>query len=132
VADAFEIVAETVRVVVERVEAPLVTGVVVGDVADAVEQGIAQPDVGRGHVDFRAERAGRVGKLARGHAREEIEILGDGAVAVWRIAAGFVGRAAVVLGFLGRKIADVGLAAPDELDGVGVEGVEVVGGKKRF
>jgi hypothetical protein len=76
-----EVVAEAVGVVVERVDAPLVAGVVVGDVADAVEERVAQPDVGRGHVDPGAEGAGAVGELACAHALEEVEVLGDGAVA---------------------------------------------------
>ena len=54
VRDAFQVVAEAMREIVERVDAPLVARVMVRGVADAVEQRIAQPDVGRGTcVDLR-------------------------------------------------------------------------------
>jgi len=42
--------------------------------ADAVEQRIAHPDVGRRHVDLRAERAGAVREFAVLHPREQVEI----------------------------------------------------------
>jgi hypothetical protein len=91
VGDALEVVAQAVGIVVERVEAPLVAGVVVGDVADAVEQGIAQPHVGRGHVDLTAQRARAVGKLAGLHPREQVEVLRDAAVAERAVLARRVG-----------------------------------------
>ena len=72
VRDAFEVIAEAVRVIVKRVDAPRVAGVVVRYMADAVEQRIAQPKIGRGHVDFGAKRAGAVGELAGFHAAEKI------------------------------------------------------------
>ena len=132
VGDALDVVAQAVGVVVERVDAPLVAGVVVGGVADAVEQRVAQPDVGRGHVDLRAEGAGGVRELAGAHALEEVEVLCDRAVAEGRLAARLVGRAAVFVGLLRREVADVGLTAADHLQGVLIELVEVVRREKRL
>ena len=88
----------------------LLAGVMMLGVADAVEHRVAHPDVGRGHVDLRAQRAGAVGELAGLHPGEEVEVLLDGAVAERAFLAGAVGRAAIFVGVLGREVADVGLA----------------------
>jgi hypothetical protein len=132
VGDALEVVAQAVGVVVERVDAPLVAGVVVRDVADAVEQGVAQPHVGRGHVDLAAQRAGAVGELAGLHPVKRSRFSATERLRKGLSLPGRVGRAAVFLGLLGAQVADVGLAALDELDGVVVELVEVVRRKKRL
>ena len=128
VRDALEVITEAVGVVVERVNAPLVAGVVVSGMADAVEQRVAQPHVGRAHVDLAAERAGAVGELAGLHAGEKIKVLCHAAVAEGRVPAGLVGSTPIFLGLLRVQIADVGLAALDELDGIYVKLLEVAGG----
>ena len=132
VGDAFEVVAEAVGVIVKRVDAPLVAGVVVRDVADAVEQGIAEPHIGRGHVDFAAKRAGAVGKLAGSHALKQIEILFDATVAKRTFFAGGIGRSAVEFGFVGGQVADVSFAIFNELESVFEELIKVVAGEERF
>jgi hypothetical protein len=130
VCDPLKVIAQAVGIVVERVDAPLVAGVVMGDVADAVEERVAQPHVGRGHVDLAAQRARAVGELAGLHPLEQVEVLGDGAVAEGTVLTRAVGRAAVFLGVLGAQVADVGLAAADEFEGVFVELVEIVAREK--
>jgi hypothetical protein len=45
VRDALNVIAQAVRVIVQRVDAPLVAGVMVRRMADAVQHGVAQPDV---------------------------------------------------------------------------------------
>ena len=97
-------------------------------VADAVNERVAHPDVRRGHVNFRAERALAVGELAVLHPREQVEVFLDAAVAE----RAFLGVAAVFVGFVRRQVADVGLAFFDERDGVFVNLVEVVGGVERL
>ena len=128
VGDALDVVAQAVREVVHGVDAPLVAGVVVRGVADAVEHRVAQPDVGRAHVDLGAERAGAVGELAGAHPLEQVEVLLDRAVAVGALLAGPVGRAAHLVHLFGGVVADVGLAPADQLERVLVERLEVVGG----
>jgi len=130
VGDALEVVAQAMGEVVHRVNAPDVPGVVVLGVPDAVEHRVAQPDVGRGHVDLRAERARAVGEHAHLHTMEQIEIFRDRAEAVGALLAGPVGRAPEAFDLLGLEVADVGLALPDECDGVHVKLVEVVAGEK--
>ena len=98
-------------------------------VQDAVHDGVAHVDVGRGHVDFGAEDAGAVGEFAGLHASEEVEIFFDGAVAIGAVFAGLGEGAAVLADFVGGEVVDVGFAGLDQLHGPFVELVEVVGGE---
>ena len=128
VRDALDVVAQAVGVVVERVDAPAVAGLVMRGVPDAVEQGIAQPHVGRGHVDLAAQGARAVRELTRLHTLEQVEVLGDGAVAVRALAAGLVRRAAVLVGLLRAQVRDIGLALTDQGESEFIQGVEVIAG----
>ena len=85
-----------VRVVVHRIDAPLVAGAVMLGVQDAVHHRVAHVEVGRRHVDLGAQRARAVRKLARLHAREQVEVLFDGAIAVRALLAGLGQRAAIL------------------------------------
>src|SRR5581483_6818470 len=62
----------------------------------------------------------------------EVEIFLHAAIAERAVAAGLVRRAAIFVGLLGRKIADVGFAFFDERDGVFENLIEIVAGVKRF
>ena len=132
VGDALDVIAQAMGEIVHRVNAPLVARVMVRGMADAVEQRVAQPDVGRSHVDLRTQCPLAVGELAVLHAREQIEALLNGAVAKRTVFAGFVGRAAVQIRFLGREVADVGFTPLDQFDGPFINLVEIVGGVERF
>ena len=54
VGNALDVITQAVREVVHRVDAPPAAGVVMLGVADPVEHRVAQPDIGRRHVDLRA------------------------------------------------------------------------------
>ena len=69
VRDAFDVIAQAMREVVHRVDAPLAAGVMMFGVANAVEDRVAHPDVRRRHVDLRAQRARAVRELAVLHPR---------------------------------------------------------------
>ena len=97
-------------------------------VEDAVHDRVAQVEVGRGHVDFGAQHAGAIGKLALAHALKQVEILLDAAVAVRTVLAGLGEGAAMLANLLGGEVIDVGLAGLDQLHGPLEELVEVVGG----
>ena len=116
------------RVVVHRIDAPRVAGVLVLDVADAVDRRVAQVDVARAHVDLDAQGARAVGELAGAHAPEQVEVFFDAALAERRIAAGFRERAAIRAYLLGGQVADEGLAVGDQFFRALVEDVEIVGG----
>ena len=82
VGDVLDGVRLAVGVVVHGIDAPLVAGALVRGVEDAVHDGVAHVEVGRGHVDFGSQDAGAVGEFAVLHAGEEVEIFFDGAVAI--------------------------------------------------
>ena len=96
------------------------------DVCDAVDDRVAHDEVRRRHVDLRAQHFRAVGKFARLHAHEEVEILLDAAVAVRALLARLRQRAAVRLDLLSREIVDVGEPLLDQRDREVVELVEVV------
>ena len=130
VGDALQGVGDGVGVVVGGIQAPLAAGLMMDHpVADAIEHRIAQVDVGRGHIDPRPQRACAVGKLARAHAPEEIQVLLDRAVAPRAVATRLGQGAAVGAGVLGAEVADVGQALLDQLDRESVELLEIVRGE---
>ena len=120
------IVALAMGEIVSRINAPLGAGVMVCDVPDAIQNGITQPHVRRLHVDLRAQAAGTVGEFTRFHPREQVEILVDGAVAKWSI----LSEPAILVGFFGRHVADVGFAFAHELKREFIELIEIIRSEK--
>ena len=115
VRDALERVGDAVRVVVERVDAPLVAGAVVRRVADPVDRRVAHVDVRARHVDLEPQHVRAVGKLARLHPPEQVEVLRDAAVAVGaRRCPASVSVPRVRAHLRGRLAVDVGEAVLDE------------------
>ena len=115
--------------VVGGVDAPGVAGARVLRVQDAVQHGVAQVDVGRRHVDLRAQDARAVGELTGAHAREEVEALGHRPVPPRARGAGLGERAPVLADLVGAEVVHVGLAGRDEGDGPLVQLLEVVRGE---
>ena len=109
--DPLERVRQRVRVVVHRIDAPRVAGPMVRGVADPVERRVAHVEVGRRHVDLRAQHVRAVGELARAHPREQIEVLLDRAIAIRAVLPRLGQRAAVGANLVGVEAVDVGLAA---------------------
>ena len=93
--DALDGVGLAVREVVARIDFPGGAGARMRRVEDAIEHRIAQIDIARRHVDLGAQHARAVGKLARAHAAEQIEVFLDAAVAERAVLAGLGQRAAV-------------------------------------
>ncbi len=123
-----EVVALAVGKVIHGVDFPGGAGAVVGVIDDAVHDGIAEVHVARRHVDFGAQHARALGKLAGVHAHEEVEILLGRAVAVGRRLAG-LGRGTLLRGnLLGALVVDICLALLDEAHGQVKELREIVGG----
>ena len=113
--------------VVHGVDAPGIAGARVLRVQDAVEHGIAQVDVGRGHVDLRAQHADAVRELAGPHTREQVEALVGRPVPPRAGPARIGERAAVLTDLVGGLVVHIGLAGLDEVDRPLVELLEVVG-----
>ena len=132
VGDAFDVVAEAMGEVVERIDAPLGAGLVVFGVADPVDQRVAQPDVRRGHVNLRAHCPRAVRKFSGFHPRKQVEALGNRTIPVLAWFPRSIRSTAHEVHFLRRVIADVGFAFFDKLHGKFVKLVEITGSIKRL
>ena len=97
-------------------------------VQDAVQDGIPHVQIGMRHVDFAPQGPRAIGKLAGSHPLEQIQVFLHAAVAIGTVAARLGQRPAIVAGSVGRQIADVGFAVPDQLDRPLVQLLKVVGG----
>jgi hypothetical protein len=93
-----------------------------------VDGRVAQVDVGRSHVDLRAQHGGAVGQLAVLHLAKARQVLGRGAAAVGAVHAGLAEIAAARAHLLGRLLVHVGVAGLDEVLGRAVHEAEVVAG----
>ena len=131
VRDALQRIADAVREVVHRIDAPVVAGAVVAGMANPIQHRIPQVDVGRRHVDPGAQHARAFGELASLHGAQQAQILGHAAVAVRARRARFGQRAAGGADLFCRQGAHICLAAFDELFGEAVELVEVVRRERR-
>ena len=119
VRDAFDRIRQRVREIVHRIDAPRLTGAVMLGMTNAVEDRVAQIDVRRRHVDFRAQHVRAIRELASAHALEQIEIFCGAAIAIRRILAGLGERATIRPHLVGRDRIDVGDALVDQADGKG-------------
>ena len=118
--DALDIIAQAVRKVIHGIDAPFVSRVMMFGVPNAIKQRIAQPDVGRSHIDLCPERARAVREFAILHATEQVEVLRNRTIAPRAVPAGTVRSAAVFVRVFGREIADVSEAVFDQPHRVGV------------
>ena len=75
--DSLDVIAQAMRKVIHRINAPFVAGMMMFRMTNAIEHRIAHPDIRRSHVDFRPERARAIGEFAILHSREPIEIFFD-------------------------------------------------------
>ncbi len=130
--DAFDGVRLPMGEVVVRIDAPLVAGLVVMRVTDAIHDRVAQVHVRRGHVDLRPQHARAVGEFTGLHAREQVEVFLNRTVTERAVLARFGQAATVFLGLLRGKVVDVGLAGLDQLDGPVVQLIEILRGVAHF
>ena len=124
--DAFVRILQGVGVVVHRVDAPLVAGVVVMGLADAVDDRVAHVHVRRRHVDLGAQHGLAFVVFTAGHALERREVLLRRRIARGARLAAMLLVAVVFADLLLRKEADISLAELDQLNGVRMHAVEVV------
>ncbi len=123
-------VRDGVGEIVQGVQAPFTARLMVDHpMADAVKNGIAQIQVGRGHIDPGPQGQGPVGELAGPHAREEIPTLRRGAIPVGALPPRLGQGAAVFAHLLRIQRADIGPALLDQLDGEGIELLEIIRGE---
>ena len=125
---ALERVLDRMREIVHRIHAPLVAEMVVRHVADAVDDRIAEMDVGRCHVDLGPEAPFAVGVLAVAHLVEDAQVAFGIRVARGGRPAGALRHAAIFLPFVLREVAAVRLARLDQVLGDRIHAVEHVRG----
>ena len=128
VRDVLDRIRDGMRVVVHRVDAPRVTGAMVGGVPDAVDHGVAQVQVRRRHVDLRAEHFRAVLELALPHPFEQVEALRGRPAPPRALPARLGQRAAVLADLVGRQLVHVGLVVANQAQRVLVDLLEVIGG----
>ena len=126
--DALDGILQGVGEVVHGGDAPLVPLPVVMHVVDAVDHRIPHVEVAAGQVDLGPQGVFAVGELTGPHPGEEIQGLLDGPVPPGG-AGGGVHVAPVLLELLGGELAHVGQALLDELHGVAVHLLKIVGGE---
>ena len=95
VRDVLQRVRHAVRPVIRRIDAPLISGAVVRRMPDAVHRRIAKIDIGRSHVDLRAQHVCAVRVRAAAHFAQQAQVLRGGTVAVRAVLADLGKRAAV-------------------------------------
>ena len=67
---ALEVIAQAMREIIQRVNAPRIPRVVMRRMADAVQHRVPHPDIRRPHVDPRPQRPRAVREFSRPHPRE--------------------------------------------------------------
>ena len=128
VGDPLQGVRDAVGEVIHRVDAPLVTGLVVVSKLDAIDDGIAHHHEGGCHVDLGAQAGAAFGHLAALHLGKQRQVLFHAAIAERAVLARGGQGAAVFAHLLGGKLVHIGQTLLDELDGIAVQLVEIVGG----
>jgi len=127
VRDALDGIRDAVRKVVQRIDAPFVPGAMMRRLQDAIQDRVTHDDVRRGHVDLGTQDPGAFVELAGPHASEQVQVLGDGTVPVWAVPAGLRQCAAIRANLLRGQVVHVRLAHLDQLLGVGIQLIKIVG-----
>ena len=126
VRDALDRVLDRMREIVHRVNAPLISCVLMGQMSDPVNDRITHIDVGRGHIDLRAEDLLTVGKFAVLHFREEREVLLDAAVSARILASRLRQCSAVFTDLICGEVRHIGKALLNKKNGLLVHGIKIV------
>ena len=95
---------------------------------DAVEGGIAQVQVRRGHIDLRAQHLGPILELAGAHALEEVQVLFGGTATVGAVGAGMIEVPPIGPHLFRSLLIHIGLAFADQVTCPIEQLLEVVGG----
>ena len=119
-----DVITQRMRPIVHRVNAPFVASPMMRGVPDAVEHRIAQPHVGRAHVDLRSQRARAIREFARFHAREEIEVFFDRTIAKRT----FLAEPAILVGLLRGHVANECLILAHQFNCAFVKSIEIIRG----
>src|SRR6185312_6774312 len=97
------------------------------DVTDTVEDGVAQVDVRRRHIDLRAEDVLAVREFSGFHSAKQVKVFIDRALAVGAVLAGLGERAAKRADFIRGKTVYICFALLDKIFGAFIKFIEVIG-----
>ena len=124
--DAFKCIFDRVSEVVHGVDAPLVTGSVMRQVIDPVDNWVSHVEVARSEVDLGTESHLSVLKFAGSHSLKQIKAFFDGSVTVGALCRSLC-IASHVAHLFGSKLADVSETLFDKLNGITVHLLEIIG-----
>ena len=125
--DTLDRVLDRMREVIHRVDAPFIPCILMRQMRDPVEDRVPHIDVGRGHIDLRAEHHRAVGILSRLHVPEESQAFLRIPVPVRVVSARLGQRAAVLADLIRAQAADIGEPLPDQQLRLLVHRVKVIG-----
>ena len=80
--DAFQRIRHAMGIVVHRIDAPRVARAVMGCVQNAIHDGVAHEHIAGGHIDFGTQDVRTFLEFTGPHAREQVEVFLDRAVAI--------------------------------------------------
>ena len=113
--DTFNGVFYRMSKVIHRVDAPLVTGIVMRRMSYTIDNRIPHIDVRGRHIDFGTENLFPVGILALLHCLEKLKILLSASAPVRAFPAGFFKSSSVFFDFLRCQVAYISFSFLNEL-----------------
>jgi hypothetical protein len=125
--DSLNRIALTMCPIVHRIDAPRVAGAVMCRAENAIHDRIAHVEVRRCHIDPCAQRLCTIRKFSVAHALEEVQILFNTSVSARTVFARLSQRTSVFSHLIGVEIANIRLSFLDQLNGVFVELLKVIG-----
>ena len=114
--------------VIHRVDAPLVTGLVMVCVADTVKNRIPQVDIGRGHINLGPQHQLTVLVFAITHITEQLETFFYRAIPIRAVPARSLQGTTELRHLVCCQRTDIGLALCNQLFGEVIDGIEVIRG----
>ena len=128
VGDPLDGVRLTVGEVIGGIDAPPVSGPVMGGLQYSIDHRVPQVQIVGGHVDPGPEDAGSVLELAPAHPGEQVQVFLHGPVPVGTLLSRRGQGPPVFPDLVRAQVTHVGLSVPDEPDGIFVQGLEIIRG----
>ena len=126
VRNAFQRIADAVGEVVHRVDAPLVTGLVVFSELNAVQHRIAHHDERRRHIDFGTQTRFTFFEATGTHFFKQRQVLFHATIAERAVFTRLSQRTAVFTDFVSRQFVDVCQTFVNQFNRVGIQLIEIV------
>ena len=115
--------------IVHRVDAPFITGIMVGHMRYTVDDRIAHIDIRGCHVNPGAEHFLSILVFSFLHLLKQTQILFHGSVTIGAVFSGLFQRTSVFTDLVCAQVTDKSLSFFDQLDGTLIHHVKVIGSK---